>query len=150
MSRSSFQAEISQIRESLLGYVARLGVRDTESQRTLAAHLWRGLPRGLAAANAVLELDDRIAAWGTAILGRKVSAAQIRLAMLETDADPMDLLSHEASRQIIFAAKISPALVQVTPIDTPVVMPVQSLRPIFFRVPASAVADKSASRTAGV
>lgn len=115
---------ITPIREALLAYVARYGVADRADRRLLAARLWRALPRGLNAAQTIVETDRLLSAWVSRRLGFSISSAQLRLAVLETGADARLLLAEDVSSLI---SALSPALLQPVPHETPVAMPVQSL-----------------------
>lgn len=118
-------SEITRTRTALLAYVTRFGIADTASQRLLAARLWRALPRGLNAAQAIAAAERKVAGWASERVGFAISPAQLRLAVLETGADARSLLADDNVAG--FIATISPMLLQPVPLETRVEMPVQSL-----------------------
>lgn len=127
---------ITRTRTALLAYAGRYGVTGTAAARQLAARLWRALPRGLNAAEAVVETEKMLGHWASQRLGFRITAAQLRFAVLETGADARALLADDVSG---FIAAISPALVPATPHETPVAMPVQELgRASLLRLPGAA------------
>lgn len=125
--RASFQLQITKVREALMGYAARFGAEDTEVQRTVAARLWRAVPRSLGPTDTLAEAEHAISQWATELIRHPVTAAQLRVAMLAVKADPLLLLAAESEELDSFAARVAPALLMPLPPATPVDMPVQSL-----------------------
>ncbi len=119
----SVSSEITRTRMALLAYVARYGVSDDAARRMVAARLWRAIPRGLNAAEAIAATDRALSLWASERVGFPISAAQLRLAVLVTGADATALLGDDVAG---FVTTISPALLQATPTETLVDMPVQS------------------------
>lgn len=120
----SVSSEITRTRMALLAYVARYGVSDDAARRKVAARLWRAIPRCLNAAEAIAATDRALSLWASERVGFPISAAQLRLAVLVTGADATALLGNDVAG---FVTTISPALLQATPTETLVEMPVQSL-----------------------
>lgn len=142
---ASSVSEISRTRAALLAYAARFGVTDSAAQRLLAARLWRAAPRRANAAQVVAAAEQLIGAWASQRVGFPLTAAQLRLAVLETGADAQALLGDEDAAA--FTATIAPALPQAVPLEIRTVMPVQSLaKASFFGAlrPAAVAAHQSA------
>lgn len=128
----------------LLGYALHLGATETATQRLLAARLWRLLPREITPAEAISGLDRHLTLWAQAVLGQPVTVSQLANAIIHSGLSPAFLLQPvevigEATRQSLKAA-----LIPVTPPDTPVFMPVQSLAPFYALRPAGLPAGAAA------
>lgn len=117
---------LTRTRQALLGYVARYGVTDEATCRQVAARIWRSVPRHLDAAQVIAAADGLLGNWASERLGHTISAAQLRLAILETGIDARILLAPQGPTPEA-ATRLLASIPLPTPPETPVDMPVQAL-----------------------
>lgn len=129
------------LRGMLLRYALHLGATETATQRLLAARLWRLLPRDIAPAEVVARLDRHLALWGEAVLDRPVTVSQLANAVIHSGFSPAFILQPSGLIGATALQSLKAALVPVTPPDTPVFMPVQSLAPFYALRSASLPAN---------
>jgi|GEM_PF-932420 len=127
-----FASSTHPLKHALLAYAHQYGVQDEAQARRLAAQLWRALPEGLDARAAIVWLDQQVSNWAFALLGERLSAAEVRAAFLSGALDPLLLLRpHNGTATYNqLARQLEQARPMVQPPITPSVMPVQSLDPI--------------------
>ena len=140
-TRARNSARREALRSMLLGYALHLGATETATRRLLAARLWRLLPRDTAPAEAIARLDRHLALWGEAVLDRPVRVSQLANAIIYSGFPPAFILQPSGLIGVAALRSLKAALVPVTPSDTPVFMPVQSLAPFYALRPASLPAN---------
>jgi hypothetical protein len=130
-TRARNAARRETLRTMLLGYALHLGAVETGTRRLLAARLWRLLPREVAPTEAIARLDRHVALWAGAALGQPVTVSQLATAILHSGLSPAFVLQPFEMIGEEVLQTLTSALVPVTPPDTPVFMPVQSLAPFY-------------------
>lgn len=120
------------VRALLLALAESFGAADARMQRQLAARFWRLLPRDCTPEEALDHLAARLTDWSADVTGRRASLAELRAAFLRAGADPgLLLLPNEKLGAL--ATGLLLALPRPVPLrETPLGMPVQSLRPLTF------------------
>lgn len=145
-ARNTARREV--LRSMLLGYALHLGATETATRRLLAARLWRLLPRDIAPAEAIARLDRHLALWGEAVLDQPVTVSQLASAVIHSGFSPAFILQPSGMVEAAALRGLKAALVPVTPPDTPVFMPVQSLAPFYALRPTSLSATSLPASTA--
>lgn len=140
-TRARNSARREALRSMLLGYALHLGATETATRRLLAARLWRLLPRDIAPAEAIARLDRHLALWGEAVLDRPVTVSQLASAIIYGGLSPAFILQPSEMIGAPTLQSLKAALIPVTPPDTPVFMPVQSLTPFYAMRSASLSAN---------
>ncbi len=119
---------ITSLKTALLAYVVSFGV-PAGQQRQIAAQLGRIMPHGHSAAQSLNWLDQQVENWAFALLGRHLSAHQVRHAFWQGQLDPTLLLRIPDGSEA-FAA-LAHQLAQhsrpAMPARRVTIMPVQSL-----------------------
>lgn len=126
------RAATSALKNALLAYAASYGVHERTAQRKVAAQLWRALPRGLAAAEAVSWLDAQVSHWAFALIGEPMRAAEVRAAFLSGGLDPAFLLRpHDGTPAYsALVRQLDAARPLAVPGVTLMAMPLQEVAPV--------------------